>query len=291
LHLAIDRTKWGCINLFVVSLIWDKRGYPIYWSLLEKQGNSSYAEQTTILSLVLPLFKQHKVIVLGDREFCSVRLGNWLQAQRVYFCLRLRQNEYVHSEEELWLQLQELGLIPGTRLFLNAVQVTKKRGFGPFNLAAKWKRKYRGWAPEEGWFILTNLEDLESAIRSYQKRFGIEEMFRDFKSGGYDLEGTKVTDERLIGLVLLIAIAYTAATMQGRTMKRMGIQKYVGRVQEAGRVERRHSCFYIGLYGQSWMNFRMSCGAQIEELMQLSRNKVKYYRKGLRAMKLILEAF
>ncbi len=94
LHLAIDRTKWGCINLFVVSLIWNKRGYPIYWSLLEKQGNSSYADQTTILSLVLPLFKQYKVIVLGDREFCSVKLGNWLQARRVYFCLRLRQNEY-----------------------------------------------------------------------------------------------------------------------------------------------------------------------------------------------------
>jgi hypothetical protein len=74
-------------------------------------------------------------------------------------------------------------------------------------------------------------------------------------------------------------------------MKRMGIQKYVGRVQEAGRIEQRHSNFYIGLYGQTWMNFRMSCGAQIEELMQLSRNKVKYYRKGLRAMKLILEAF
>jgi len=48
-----------------------------------------------------------------------------------------------------------------------------------------------------------------------KKRFGIEEMFRDFKSGGYKLEGTNVTGERLVVMVLLIAIAYTT-TMQGR---------------------------------------------------------------------------
>jgi hypothetical protein len=34
---------------------------------------------------------------------------------------------------------------------------------------------------------LTNLGSLEEAIKSYQKRFGIEEMFRDLKSGGYNL--------------------------------------------------------------------------------------------------------
>jgi len=53
---------------------------------------------------------------------------------------------------------------------------------------------------------MTNLPDLESAILSYKKRFGIEEMFRDFKSGGYKLEGTNVTGERLVVMVL-IAIA------------------------------------------------------------------------------------
>jgi len=56
------------------------------------------------------------------------------------------------------------------------------------------------------------------------QRFGIEEMFRDFKSGGYKLEGTNVTGERLVVMVLLIAIAYTTATMQGRKIKLMGIQ-------------------------------------------------------------------
>jgi hypothetical protein len=173
---------------------------------------------------------------------------------------------------------------------LQGVKVTKIKGFAGFNLACKWKRKYLGLAPEEGWFILTNQPSLEVAIISYKKRFCIEEMFRDFKSGGYNLEATGVSGERLIALILLIAIAYTSATMHGHTIKRMGIQKYIGRINEYGRTQRRHSSFYIGLYGQTWVNFMDECAHMVAELMRLSRNKLRYYHKGLRAMELILSA-
>jgi hypothetical protein len=77
-HLAIDRTKWECINLLTVSLIWEKRALPIYWELLPKQGNSNFEQQITVISKIIPLFADYKIVVLGDREFCSVKLGNWL---------------------------------------------------------------------------------------------------------------------------------------------------------------------------------------------------------------------
>lgn len=83
-------------------------------------------------------------------------------------------------------------------------------------------------------------------------------MFRDFKSGGYNLEDTNVSNKRLISLILLIAMAsagfayaYTSATIHGQIIKQKGVQTYVGRVKEYGRTERRHSSFYIGLYGQN----------------------------------------
>lgn len=123
---------------------------------------------------------------LGDREFCSVHLGNWLRQQSLYFCLRLKKTEFVQLETEIWLQLSELGLAPGTSLYLKGVNVTKQKGFEKFNVATKWKRKYQGWTPDEGWFILTNLENLSAAITAYPQRFDIEEMFRDFKKGGYN---------------------------------------------------------------------------------------------------------
>jgi len=290
LYIAIDRTNWGCINLLMISLIWDKRAYPLYWELLAKQGNSNFEKQTAAISKVLPLFKEYKIVVLGDREFCSVKLGNWLVEQQVYLCLHLKQNEFVQLEEEVWLQLEALGLSPGMAFYLNGVRVTKQKGFAKFNVACKWKRKYWGWAPDEGWFILTNLVDLESALLADKKRFGIEEMFRDFKRGGYNLEGTNVTGERLSVVILLIAIAYTTATMQGRKIQQIGRQKYIGRLKEAGRTQRRHSSFYIGLYGQTWVNFSDGCAHLAAEFMKLNPNKSKYYQKGLRAMELILSA-
>lgn len=291
IYLAIDRTNWSRINLFVVSVIWDKRAVPIYFTLLPKLGSSNLTEQQKLLSQVIPIFNNYKVCILGDREFCSVKLAKYLQNLNVYFCLRLKKNEFIEVEKDIFVELKSLGLAPGTSFFIKGVKVTKTRGFISFNVAAKWKRKINGVAPKEGWFILTNFDSLESAISAYKQRFDIEEMFRDFKKGGYNLEDTNVESDRFISLVLLIAIAYTSATIQGRHIKRKGIQKYVARTRERSRYERRHSSFYIGLYGQTWVNFKDICMELITELMRLNRNKHKYYQQGLRAMKLIESMF
>lgn len=42
LHLAIDRTRWQSINILVISLIYQRRAIPLYFELLDKQGNSNY---------------------------------------------------------------------------------------------------------------------------------------------------------------------------------------------------------------------------------------------------------
>ena len=70
-----------------------------------------------------------------------------------------------------------------------------------------WKRTYRGMGELEPWYLLTNLPDLPETIKAYKKRVGIEAMFKDCKTGGYNSEGAKASIERLTRLVLLIAIA------------------------------------------------------------------------------------
>ncbi|NEO00767.1 MAG: IS4 family transposase [Moorea sp. SIO3I7] len=291
IYVAIDRTNWSRINFLMISIVWDKRAFPIYFELLPKLGSSNIHEQKTALSSVMPLLKNYKVCLLGDREFCSIKLAQHLQSLGVYFCLRLKKNEFIEVKKDLFIQLNNLGLTPGLSFFIQGVKVTKTRGFTSFNVAGKWQRKVKGVAPKEGWFILTNLESLESAISAYKKRFDIEEMFRDFKTGGYNIEDTKVEGKRLISLVLLIAIAYTSSTIQGQQIKRQGIQNYVGRVKENGRRERRHSSFYIGLYGQTWVKFKDCCLELVTELMRLNPNKRKYYQRGIRARLLIESAF
>jgi hypothetical protein len=95
--------------------------------------------------------------------------------------------------------------------------------------------KYRGISVKEGWFILTNLGSLNSAITygiaslhaAYKKRMGIEESYLDYKSGGYYLEGTGLKGKRLMTLFLLIALAYSNAVMEGTTLKMKSIKKYI----------------------------------------------------------------
>jgi len=290
IYLVIDRTNWGCINLLMISVVWDKRSIPIYFELLSKLGSSNFEEQEVVFNKALPLFKNYKTVVLGDREFCSLKLANWLTEQKVYFCLRIKKDAFIEIEPEIWLQLKNSGLSPGVSFFYQGIKYTKTTGFISFNLAGKWKRKRFGVAPEEGWFILTNFDTLESTIKAYKQRFDIEEMFRDFKSGGYNLEDTNASGKRLISLILLISLAYTAATISGQKIKRMGLQKYVGRIKESKRIVRRHSSFYIGLYGHNWVNFTESSYELVTELLRLSPNKRKYYQQGERAMRLILSA-
>ena len=90
--MAIDRTSWGAIHILMVSLIYDKRAIPIYWDILDKKGSSNLEEQQRVLEKILTLLSGHKIVVLGDREFCSVSPGKWLQKKSVYFCLRQKQS-------------------------------------------------------------------------------------------------------------------------------------------------------------------------------------------------------
>jgi hypothetical protein len=76
----------------MVSIIWDKRAFPIYFILLPKLGSSNLKEQQNAIAKVIPLFKEYKICVLGDREFCSVKLAKYLQELGVYFCKALRGN-------------------------------------------------------------------------------------------------------------------------------------------------------------------------------------------------------
>ncbi|HEY9830465.1 MAG TPA: IS4 family transposase [Stenomitos sp.] len=289
--VALDRTQWKQNNLFVVSVIWDKRAWPIYWQFLSHTGSSNLAQQQALLRPVFRLLKGYEIVVIGDREFRSVELAYWLKQKKVYFALRLKQGSYIKLRGQEYQKLNELGLAPGMKLFLTGVKFTKKKGFGQFSVAAYWKRKYRGKGPNEGWYILTNLKSLPEALKVYQARSGIEAMFRDCKSGGYNLEDSKASVERLTSLVLLIAIAYTCAGLQGQFIKLSGQQKYVSRLKELKRMTRRHSNFWVGLYGQMWIAALEACSDWVRDLIRLRANKRAFFQKGLRAMNQIQAAF
>src|SRR4028118_578766 len=58
LIIALDRTQWKEYNVLMVSAIVQKRAFPIFWTLLDKQGASNLAEQQQVLRPVIRLLKR-----------------------------------------------------------------------------------------------------------------------------------------------------------------------------------------------------------------------------------------
>ena len=65
------------------------------------------------------LFKGYQILLLGDREFHSIKLARLVTVQA------------------------KLNLASGVSFFLQNIQSTKQRGFGKFNLVRYYKCKYR----------------------------------------------------------------------------------------------------------------------------------------------------
>lgn len=291
LELVIDRTQWQHHNLLMVSVVYHKRAIPVYWQVLDKQGQSSLPEQKAVLRPVLEIVHPYQAVVLGDREFHGVALADWLRQQPVKFVLRLPKSttvkQFPDSEFE---RLDALPQFPGIAVHEVQVQVTQQQGFGRFNLVTRWKRVYRHSKANEVWYLLTNLDSLEAALDCYSKRFSIEPMFRDLKSGGYNLEACRLTGQRFLAIVLLITFAYTLATDQGKTMRSRRVQQYVGRVKEPGRLQKRHSDFWIGLYGPLWIDAIHPWSDWAQQLMRLKPQKRIFFLRGFKAMSLIQSA-
>ena len=287
LYLAIDRSQWKNINLLMISVIWSRRAIPLVWRLLPHIGNSNQEEQESVLSSVLARFKDYQIVVLGDREFCSLDLATWLQARNVGFCLRLKKATCLEVENQMWQRLDELPIKPGVALYYQGKRIRKTKPVSGFSIAAKWKRNYRNQTTKGPWYILTNLGSLPVAIQAYKRRMGIEEMFRDCKSGGYNLEGTGLRGNRLNSMILVMSLAYLKSILQGDEINSHQGQKYVCRPKESGRIYRRRSTFGVGLDGENWMKNLEQYHQWAAELTSKSPHKRHFYQRGIRAQTII----
>lgn len=290
-YLAIDRTRWQERNLFVASLIKNNRAIPLNWMLLDKKGNSNMGEQKRLLKSTLRLLKGYQVVVIGDREFGNINLADWLSKQGCQYVLRTKSNKYIQQLGEEYQQLISLGFKPGKSFYLKQVRFTKQLGMARVNIAFYRSKATQGQRHNEGWYLINNLSNLKQTIKAYKQRMGIEAMFKDCKSGGYNLEQCQSKNERLLSLILLIAIAYTCAISQGQAIGFKGIKEYVCRLKENLRKNRRHSNFWVGLYGSLWVETYSICHEWVEQLMILTPNKLPFYQQGIRAKMLIVSSF
>jgi hypothetical protein len=232
LILSMDRTTWKKrrrhVNILMVSVYFEGRAIPLFWTVWDQGGSSSYAQWTAVLSPVITALQQQAwcaeipIIVVADREFASPRLAQWLkQTYHIDSVLRLKRSVYLCDENHSIQLAALLEHFPqGTTRQYRHVTVTKANEF-VVNVTISWGAQY-----DDPLMVVATSEGAEQAVRTYEKRFGIEPMFKDQKSNAFDIEGTKVTaPKRIETLLILMALAHIFCTSEGARKERDGEAK------------------------------------------------------------------
>lgn len=287
--LALDRTQWQDVNLLCLSWVYRKRAIPLLWLTLSGDGASNLEQQCQLLSKFIPP-SDYTFIVLGDREFCSVQLAQWLEQHGLGFVLRLKRNTYFRQKDGILQQLSSLDNATGVRTFIGGVKVTKTQELGDFNLALYRRQAYRNRRSKDCWFLMTSCGQWSEAVDYYKQRMCIEEMFRDCKEGGYRLEKSRLRGQRLESLILVMSIAYGAATYQGEKQAKQGIEKYASCGQSKTKGK-RHSTVYSGRAGRVWAESGDQEREIVQSLLRLSPGKRPFYARGQRAQELMCAGF
>jgi hypothetical protein len=110
LVIALDRTQWKEYNVLMVSALVQKRAFPLFWTLLDKQGASNLAEQQQVLRPVIRLLKRYKLIIIGDREFHSIELAQWLHRQQLSFVLRQKSSTTFREKRQPFQALDSISV-------------------------------------------------------------------------------------------------------------------------------------------------------------------------------------
>lgn len=128
------------------------------------------------------------------------------------------------------------GSIRGAFRSFGRVQITRQR-FGWVELVGYWRQ-----GEDEPWYLISDKTLGREAVRIYQRRFWIEEMFRDFKSRGWDIEtsGLRIP-ARFERLLLMIALAYVWFVQRGLFVVKRGLRRWIDR-----RARRTLSYFRLG---------------------------------------------
>jgi len=230
--LIVDRTNWEKrrqhINILSVAVSYKGRALPLYWMVFGKKGNSSLEQWRQVLFPVIIVLQQMSwlsvktihIHVVADREFASPKLAEWLANEfDVAVTLRIKANMYLIGEDAPEVKVASLirKMTKGSRHVLYNQMLTRNSTF-KMNVLLTWKEDY-----DEPLVVATTSRNPTQADETYEQRFNIEHMHKDWKSNAFDLEKTRVTDPKRIETLLIpIAFAYILCMLEGEQKEQNG---------------------------------------------------------------------
>jgi len=210
-YVILDCTQTGtqCRTL-VAALAYHETVLPLAWqSLCGKKGHVKGEFQKALLTKIYPYLKQHQhVVVLGDAEYSNEPVISWLQSVHWDFVLHIKANCLVRTTDDpAWQPVQEL--LETSQLGQGQVKHWEQACFTQANrLADLTITIHWGAGEDEPLCLVSNLAASRQPHLIYERRFWIETLFGSYKSRGFGLARTHLTDPAHIDrLILAIAIA------------------------------------------------------------------------------------
>ena len=198
--LQMDQSHINAVNeVLMVSVRLRKRAVPVAWRVRSTQGNIGFGVQKELLEAVRAWLPETvPVLLAADRFYGTAMLVGWCQKAGWSYRIRLKGNlTLAHQGGELTSAEVATRLAPG---------ITGAELYGSGVLTNIGVLHDKGH--KEAWIIAMDARPGRHAVLDYGLRWGIENMFLDFKSRGFGLMQSQIKrPERLERLILIMAIA------------------------------------------------------------------------------------
>ena len=239
LVVAIDGSAVGrgCVSL-MVSVVYKGRALPLLW--LTRKGKKGHFPEAMHIELIQALQQlvpaDCDVIVLGDGEFDGTEWLSTIEGFGWHYACRTAENSVFYEDDERF-HIRDVCPERGERIGIEGVHFTDKQ-YGPVTAVAWWGKDYK-----EPIYLVSNCSTAGEACHWYKKRFRIETLFSDYKSRGFNLHKSHLSDpERLNRLMMAASLAYIWLVYLGEYAIEKGWHKLIDR------TERRDlSLFQLGI--------------------------------------------
>lgn len=235
--LSLDRTNWkfgkSSINAFAAFASGEGIDSLINLKMLDNEGGNSKSQDR--IDLVQEVIKSHGKEsienILGDREFFSLRFISWLTAEDLPYTLRVKENlafvqPYLKHATSKGVKIKNVVITEDDGVEIRCDLSIKKL--------------------KDEYLILASRK-INNSLEEYKRRWAIERFFKMLKTGGFNLESTKITEpNRIKILFLLCAMAYLICI-------KMGVYRH--RKVQAIRWKRKDSCYEYSYFrwGLDWI--------------------------------------
>lgn len=225
--IILDRTEVCGFNILFGAVAFRGRAIPLTWDILDHKGACCFSEQKKLLDGIGPILpKQARIVLMADSEFRGQELFTYAVSHAWDYALGHKGDTYILcSQYPQGRRLDSLPVSAGHPVYLDKVNLTRAHQFGPVNVIAYWDdentcTRYR----------ITNRTANGKTLRWMRQRGWIEGMFRDFKSGGFQLQKTRLEHkERLDRLLFVLSLALFWFVAIGRQVVKEGNRRMIDR--------------------------------------------------------------